>query len=329
MASEVAPTLSPVQRATIEVLGASGSHRPTFRDDLASDLRSQLEHGLAPLAASLGDDERLTISKHLLGQVHGCQVRLLTELAQPDKFEASIPIARGTVSHKAIELGIHWPHEPLPLELVDEAIARLSEGDHWLTRFLQGATEADRAELRSTAGDRVAKFFECFPRLEPKWRPVTESGLYVDLLSGKVTLKGKVDLTLGTPRGNVAGKVVIDLKTGSPRPGHRDDLRFYALLETLRTGTPPRLVASFYLDAGRAETEAVTEGSLEATVARTVDGAVQLTELTDGTRAPAYRAGFACRWCPNLPTCTVGREWLAEADVDVPDLDPTSETTTS
>lgn len=317
MARQDQTPLTPVQQQTLAVLGASDAERPTFDPDLSAVLRTELEDGLAPLVENLADDERLTVSKHLLGRVHGCQVRLLAEEAEGDDFVPTIPTARGTVAHKAIELGIHWPHEPLPLELVDEAVARLVHGEHWLTRFLQECTDAERAELRASAGDRVAKFFECFPRLVPKWRPVTESSLYVDLLDGRVVLRGKVDLTLGTPRGNQAGKVVIDLKTGNPNPAHRDDLRFYALLDAIRLGVPPRLVASFYLDAGRAESEPVTAALLHATVARTVDGAVQLTELRAGTRPPVHRPGFGCRWCAHLPACDVGRRWLAdETDLD-------------
>lgn len=312
MAQHDPTPLTPVQQQTLDTLGASGSHRPTFDPGLGAELRGELEDGLTPLVHNLADDEHLVVSKHILGRVHGCQVRLMAEEAGDDGFVVSIPTARGTVAHKAIELGIHWSREPLPLELVDEAMARLTNSEHWLTDFLQTCSDAERAELRGSAGDRVAKFFECFPRLQAKWRPVTESSQHVDLLGRRVLLRGKVDLTLGTPKGNQAGKVVIDLKTGTPNPAHRDDLRFYALLDTLRLGTPPRLVASFYLDAGRAETEAVTEALLHATVARTVDGAVQLTELRAGTREPTYRPSFACRWCAHLPKCDVGRNWLAD-----------------
>ena len=118
-----APPLSPVQRETLDVLGSSGS-RPTFPDDLRARLRSDLEDGLTPLVENLADDEGLVVSKHLLSQVHGCQVRLLAE--DDGDFTPSVPIARGTISHKAIELGIHWPHEPYPLDLVDEARAALA-----------------------------------------------------------------------------------------------------------------------------------------------------------------------------------------------------------
>lgn len=215
------------------------------------------------------------------------------------------------MAHKAVELGIHWKGEPLPLELVDEAMARLNQ-EHWLADFLQTCTDAERAELRSEAGDRVAKFQECFPPLQARWRPVTESAQIVDLADGRIRLRGKVDLTLGQARGTQAGKVVIDLKTGAPNPDHRDDLRFYALLDTLRIGVPPRLVASFYLDLGEARTEAVTEGILHATVARTVDAARRYAALQAGTTEPIHRPSFGCRWCIALGACEVGRRWLAD-----------------
>ena len=52
----------------------------------------------------------------------------------------------------------------------------------------------------------------------------------------------------------------IDLKTGRITPTHRDDLRFYALIETLRSRQAPRRLASYSLDAARLDDEDVTEG---------------------------------------------------------------------
>jgi hypothetical protein len=312
MPSATPPELNPAQQRTLDALGASGAQRPVFDPDLAPRLRADLEAGLVEVLGDLGPDEDLNLSKHLLGRVHGCEVRLLAEDAADEPFTVTVPIARGSIAHKAVELGIHWSGEPLPLDLVDEAMASLAGSDHWLTEFLQTCSEAERAELRSTASDRVAKFFECFPPLDARWRPVTESSQIVDLAGGRVRLRGKVDLTLGTARGMQAGKVIVDLKTGSPNPVHRDDLRFYALLDTLRLGVPPRLVASFYLDLAEARTEAVTEGVLDATVARTIDAAQRLAALRAGTVEPVYRPSYGCRWCVALPGCKVGRSWLTE-----------------
>lgn len=322
MPSASPPELTPAQQRTLRDLGAAGAERPVFPDDLGQRLRADLEAGLVDVIGDLGPDEDLSLSKHLLSRIHGCEARLLAEDAADEPFTVTVPIARGAIAHKAVELGIHWRGEPLPLDLVDEAMASLANTDHWLTDFLQTCTEAERAELRSTASDRVAKFFECFPPLEAKWRPVTESSQYVDLADGRVRLRGKVDLTLGTARGMQAGKVIIDLKTGAPNPAHRDDLRFYALLDTIRLGVPPRLVASFYLDLAEARTEPVTEGILDATVARTVDAARRLTALRAGTTAPEYRPSWACRWCVALADCPTGRSWLLDEDVaegDLPD----------
>lgn len=319
MATATQPQLTPAQERTLADLGAAGGARPVFPGGLRERLRADLEAGLSPVLADLGADEQIVLSKHLLSQVHGCEARYLAELDEP--FAASIPIVRGSVAHKAIELGIHWKGEPLPLDLVDEAIARLTESDLWMADFLQQCTESEMAELRATSGDRVSKFFECFPRLKPAWRPVTESSQYVELLDARVVLRGKVDLTLGvataSEEGNHAGKVVIDLKTGAPNVRHRDDLRFYALLDALRIGVPPRLVASFYLDMGEAQTEPVTEGILDATVARVIDGAKRMAALQTGAVAPVYRPSFGCRWCRSLGSCETGQRWLVdEADLD-------------
>lgn len=319
MASASPPELNPAQRRTLDALGAAGADRPAFDADLGDRLRADLDDGLAPVLDDLGPDEDLNLAKHLLSRVHGCEVRFLAE--DDEDFVASVPVARGAIAHKAIELGVHWRREAPPLELVDEAIARLTNAEHWLTDFLQRATEADLAELRGTAGDKVAKFFECFPPLRREWRPVTESAQYVDLAGGRVVLRGKVDLTLGQAHGLQAGKVVIDLKTGSPNPSHREDLRFYALLDAVRIGVPPRLVASFYLDEGSAHTEAVTVDLLDAAVARTVDGARRVVALRAGTTAPRHRPSFGCRWCSQLAVCDPGRSWLADEAVDL-DLDP-------
>jgi hypothetical protein len=321
MPTATPPELNPAQHRTLSALGAAGADRPVFDPDLAPRLRADLEAGLAEVLGYLAPDEDLTLSKHLLGRVHGCEARLLAEDAADEPFTVTVPIARGSIAHKAVELGIHWKGEPLPLDLVDEAMASLAASDHWLTDFLQTCSEAERAELRSTAGDRVAKFFETFPPLDARWRPVTESSLFVDVADGRVRLRGKVDLTLGTARGMQAGKVIVDLKTGAPNPIHRDDLRFYALLDTIRLGVPPRLVASFYLDLAEARTEAVTEGVLDATVARTVDAARRLTALRAGTVEPVYRPSYGCRWCIARSSCTVGRAFLDDEDLLDGELD--------
>jgi hypothetical protein len=258
------------------------------------------------------DGETLWIGKHQLAGVHGCEAKLLGE--GDTRFEWSPPMARGVVAHKAIELGVNWSGEVSPLHLVDEAIASLVGSGDKCGDWLSSCGDTQRAEVRAEANDRVAKFVECFPPLKKAWAPVTESRCRVDLLDGKVVLAGKIDLSLGRAVGTTAGKVLIDLKTGGFVPSHLDDLRYYALLETIRLGTPPRLLATYYLDSGQPRFEAVTDAVLQSAVHRTVDGAMRLAELNHRDVDPVKRTGAACRWCPLLASCSDGRAHLEERE---------------
>lgn len=308
------PELNPAQQEVLDLLGAAPDERPSFSPTLRSVLLAELEDSIADLAPEMSPDDPLFVSKHALSTVHGCEGRHMAERAK--EFAWTAPMARGSVAHKAIELSVHWRGPVDPLRLVDEAIARLEQGTDGLADWLATCSETDRAELRALANERVATFLECFPPLKPAWMPVTEARLRTTLLGGRVVLSGRTDLSLGRPEGTTARKVIIDLKTGGQSTSHLDDLRFYALMETLRLGTPPRLMASYYLDAGRAQPEAVTEGVLRAAVARTADGIRKLHELAVGTRAPVFRPGWNCRWCPTLETCEIGRAHLAGDDLD-------------
>ena len=171
--------------------------------------------------------------------------------------------------------------------------------------------------MRAEANDRVVKFLECWPPLPRAWRPVTEAMVRQDICGDRVVLRGKVDLTLGAPDGLVAGKVLVDLKTGAAKGAHLDDLRFYALVETLRLGTPPLRLGTYYLDQGRLVPEDVTESMLDSTVERVVAGVVKMVELETQARPPVLRAGPACNWCVLRQGCDEGRAWLRDAEDDL------------
>lgn len=307
------PPLNPAQQAVIAQLGAPRDDRPAFPADLAERLRADLEAGLAPLVADRDPADPLVLTKHALGGVHGCQARWLAESGR--RFDWSVPIARGTVTHKAVELSLNMRGEPTSLDLVDAAIARLGEGDDGLADWLRTCSDVDRAEVRAEANDRLTAFLDCWPPLRKSWAPVTESKVRAELCGGRVHLRGKVDLTLGRASGpRASGKVLVDLKTGSFSPDHLHDLRFYALIETVRLGVPPRRVASYYLESAAMAPEDVTEGLLDAAVARTVAGARVLAGLRDGSAAPVRRPGPPCRWCPVRSGCEPGEAWMASVD---------------
>jgi hypothetical protein len=104
--------------------------------------------------------------------------------------------------------------------------------------------------------------------------------------------------------------VLVDFKTGAFAPSHVDEMRFYALLDTLRVGTPPRLVATYYLESGQPHPERVSVDLLEAAAARTIDGVVRLAELRRAPDDAVKRTGTACRWCPVLDSCAEGAAHL-------------------
>lgn len=304
--------LNAAQLDVIDVLGAPLDERPEFAHDLRGRLFDDIAEALGPIAGNRDGDDALFINKHRLTSVHGCEARYQYEESTAG-FDWSIPTALGSVAHKAIELSIHWRGDAHPVDLTDEAIGRLSADDRGLGLFLRELDESGRAQLRSDVNDRVASFLECFPPLKSRWRPVTESRVRAEFLGGRVVCSGKVDLTLGNPKGQVAGKVIIDLKTGRIRSEHIDDLRFYALLETLKVGTPPRLAASYYLDQGRFVQEPITEAVLDAAIARLVRGAELMVELlveNRNSRAPVKRTSPGCTWCPLLHDCRDGQDFL-------------------
>ncbi len=308
------PPLNPAQAETLARLGRPGKEAepPEVDPALAGQLRAHLDAELDPLLAGIDPDRPLFVSKYLLTQLHGCETRYVGTAG--DAFTWTVPLARGSVSHKAIELTLNWPGEPVPAELVDEAMARLEQQTGGVGDFLRTCTDADRAELRGQANDRVAKFVECFPPLRSSWRPVVESRITTDLAGGRLTLQGRVDLTLGQPLGHQPRKVIIDLKTGGYGLTHREDLRFYALVETLRIGVPPRLVASYYLDAARAETETITPGHLDGAARRVAVAVERLLTLEATPEAAITRPGPACRWCSLIEGCEPGRAFLDDRD---------------
>ena len=309
--------LTPAQLDVVDHLLAMGQARPTFAEDLAVRLLDLLEDGLAPVFQLLGPVE-LNVNKTALAQVHACEAHHLAESDLP--FDWTTASCRGTVAHRALELAVFRPggggaggiRELSPLELVDEAINRLIQsGEDWSPRdFLRGADPAELAEVRGGACDVVTKFQECFPPLAASWRPRLESTCRVELGASQIVLRSKVDLALGRPVGHEARVLIVDVKTGRPYPSHLDDLRYYALLETLRSKVPPFRVASYYLESARWQAEDITEELLVVAAHRVIDGVRKLADLRLGVRQPRTNAGPACTYCSLRDGCAGAQEWV-------------------
>jgi CRISPR/Cas system-associated exonuclease Cas4 (RecB family) len=298
--------LTPTQERTLALLRRAGDP-VVFDEEFVDDLQQQALDAVAHLSERLGG-ERLWVSKGFLSAVHGCEVQHLL----PNDFAWTPATAAGFVAHKAIELSLNWRGEPTPLDVVDEALARLADQADQRGAFVGALTDGEWAELRSRAVDRATKFMQDFPPLPRAAQPVLEAAAKWRP-PGTIEFSGKVDLVIGKPNGRESRLLIVDFKSGYRSFHHRDDLRFYALVQTLRHGVPPRKLVTYYLDYAESETEDVTEGTLQSALARALGGVERHVELTVEGRPPDKRPGVACRWCPLREECDEGRSFLREA----------------
>ena len=301
--------LTPLQQRTQDALGSAVADRRVWDPQTGEALKDRL---VREVGSSAVDD--LYVSKARLTSVLGCEVRHLAE--EEAGFRWTVPTARGAIAHKAVELLVFARPGATAVEMVDEVMAAAIDDrrvlGQSLTDFLQALGELDGARLRSESTRLAAAFLDVFPPLKTAWAPVAEPAYRVELLDGRLVLSGRPDLVLGRPDGFTAKRVVIDWKSGSVRQEHLDDLRFYAVLVTMRQGIPPLRVGTVYLESGTVEARAVDEDLLEAGLRRTIAGTRRLVELGAGAE-PALRPGPACAWCP-VSDCEAGRAWLRARD---------------
>ncbi|MFK8024481.1 MAG: PD-(D/E)XK nuclease family protein [Ilumatobacter sp.] len=299
------PSLSPAQERTLAAL-RRGEEAVEFDRAFVTELRDEMQAALDHFASRLGERDELFVSKHRVASVLECEEHHL----QPDEFEWTPANAKGTVAHKAIELFMAWRDEPVPADLVDAALERLADSTSGISSWIATLDPAEEADLRSQSTVRVTTFMQDFPPLTKRAAPVLEASVRWPK-AGPIVLSGKVDLMFGRPNGIESTKVIVDFKTGRMHPRHRQDLGFYALLETLVREVPPRKIATFYLDAAEAQVEDVSEAMLNTAMRRTLDAIEQLVQLHVERRPPTRRPGSSCRWCPLRTECELGIEHLA------------------
>jgi hypothetical protein len=303
------------QRVIRDLLGWDESLTPmipmwTHPPDLAERLRAELEERIEPAASRFESDRPLFVSKHHLTSVMKCEGLFLA----PSEFEWNVSNVRGKVVHRAIQISIAGRGATLPpLELVHEAVEGFRRGDDALAKFFTSASSADLADIVSASAAAVTTFGADWPPIRPAMIPRIESPVKVSLCEGRVVLKGQYDLALGPPG---RGSTIVDLKTGDERPEHREEARYYALLETLKHQVPPLRIASYYLDGSWFQVKDVDEGVLEAALRRTAEGVNRMSELWWRVREPTLTAGPHCHYCPVREECDDGKAWIAESKRD-------------
>ena len=287
-----------------------------FDRQFVSELRADASDGLAELAGRLGTGT-LAVNKFNVAQVLACETHFVDE----EPFAWTPAMACGKVAHKAIELQLNWRGEPTPADVVDDAVARVADDESSFGDWVAALSPGDAADLRGRAIARVTQFVDCFPPLRAAWHPVTEAQVRWPV-EGPIVLRAKADIVIGRGVGHESRKVLIDLKSGRIHDRHREDLRFYALVETLVREVPPRAVASFSLEAGEAVVDHVTEAMLRSSLRRTLDAIERMVELTAEGRPPRSGPGGGCFRCRQLaevePASADDVDLIADREV-VPD----------
>jgi hypothetical protein len=296
--------LTDPQRRTLEQLIGVGE-RPVFPSDLRQRLVDRIEDAVRELELS----DPLWLGKEKVTDHGRCEGKFQASiLGEGPAFEHNARSAVGVLLHKAVEVEV-GSRDELDLHAVSaRAAERLIENEPRFAEYWRTLSAVEQDEVLMDVVRRVALFRGTFPSLRDlrsDLAPITELPAKAVLLGGVLTISGRIDLVLGMPRKadpNRATRLAIDLKTGGAFPEYAEDMRFYALLMTLRFGVPPYRVASLFLDSGEWQAEDVTEETLFHAADRVVAAARAAAALMNGREA-VLTAGVYCGWCPRAETC--------------------------
>ena len=306
--------LTDPQRRTLEQLIGTGP-RPSFPGDLPQRLRDRIEEAVRGLELQ----EALWLGKDKLNAHGRCEGMFHARVSgESPPFEHSARSAAGVLLHKAIEVEV-GSRKALDAHAVSEvAVARVLEREERFQEYWQGLAAPAQDEVLIEVVRRVTLFQGTFPPLKELRRdlvPVPELRVRTELLGGDLVLSGQIDLVLGRPDQldpTRATRLAIDLKTGNAYPEFPEDMRFYALIMTLRFGVPPYRVASLFLESGSWQPEEITEDALQHAADRVIGAARSAASLLKGREA-ALVPGHYCGWCPRAADCPAAE--LAPAGV--------------
>lgn len=317
-------TSTPAQARVRDELLAWHAERPVVDPELALELRATLEVGAravferhdvpTPQPAPQPDRWRyadsIWVSKSRLDRLV-CDGLYRAALEEPFTYTATIAV--GTLTHRAIELDHATRRAYTPEAVVDRVWHEVvTEPGDALATFANGLDEMDAASLRQDVEQLLTEHRDVWPPLPSGLHVRGEQSVRVELLDGRVVLQGTPDLTVGRVRDDRARMLLVDLKTGLRRPeDERQELRFYALLLTLKHGQPPFRWAAHYVAEGAWDVEDYRPELLDTAVRRTLDSIDQAVRLMDPDAPERLRASSRCRFCPRRDTCP---EYLSQGD---------------
>lgn len=295
---------TPAQRRLVEDLLGWRTPRPPAPVGLDAELRHLLEDGIEPIAAEIPDGENVFVGKSSLDRLV-CDGLFLDR--EESEFSWSLPMVLGKLAHKAIEDDWRSGATLAPGEVVDRSWRQFASTADGFAGFLNGLDAPTDATLRHDATQYLTEFRDTWPPMPDWMQPRLESKVRVTLAGGRVVLGGTPDLTMGRLRGDSCRMLLVDFKTGMRKPqSERDELRFYALLLTLKYGVPPFRWAAYYVAECAWSAEDFDPQLLYAAVRRVIDGVAQAVKMRyhrPADDALALRGGSWCRWCSRREYC--------------------------
>lgn len=147
---------------------------------------------------------------------------------------------------------------------------RVDPGRVDMVRQIDAMSHQQRASLAASLQTHVGHLVNLTPRFAAGWLPRTHDRVAIPLAGGRVVLGGVFDLLVGAPIPGTATLCAVGLTTGGRWAQARMALHYLALLETLRSGTPPFRMALLHSALGRYGVEDVLEEHLLAIVAHVV-----------------------------------------------------------
>ena len=286
----------------LALLRGDASTRPRFDPGLAGGLRAWLEDAAYGVVASRGDLAAPLVlgPREVLpgdrvdpaGRERAARERVEREQAEreeaereeAEREEADCLQKLSTDSFRGTGRGAEdgTSEEALLGRLVHALFRQLvmggSLGDPWrdaldglaavgstdVVRQCEALDGPERTALAGRVAAHAGHLVDLLPRLAPGWMPRTDDRVAIPLAGGRVVLHGMFDLLVGRSRPGAASLCALGLTTGRPWAWERRSLHFLALLETLRSGSPPFRLALIESATGRYGAEDVREDHLRA-----------------------------------------------------------------
>lgn len=264
----------------LALLRDGSGRRPRFDPGLAGGLRAWLEDGACELVAGRGEESApLYLGPRLLW---GESVAAADAPLAPDAGGYPTELVKSCLVRALFRQMVTTGRIGDPL--VDAVSAlRVDPGRVDMVRQIDTLSDETGAALSASLATHVAHLANLTPRFAAGWLPRTDDRVAIPLAGGRVVLCGSFDLLVGAPVPGTATLCAVGLTTGGRWAQARTALHFLALLETLRSGTPPFRVALLHSAIGRYGVEDVLEEHLRTIVSHVV---AHLSALGQGGKGP-------------------------------------------